>query len=252
MSTLTAESPSTSVLRIEARLFAREPGSLFWILAFPTLLLLGVGLVPDFRTAEDSLGGQRVIDLYASVCVLLAMIMAAIMAMPPVVAGYREAGILRRLRTTPMHPGAILGAQVGLHAGAVLVSIGLALVTANLVHDVPLPGNVASYVVMVVLAAAASFSIGAVVTAVSANARVVQTVGTIVFFPAMFTSGVWLPVQGMQGWLHTVVTATPLGAAAEALNDTLAGGNPALADVLVVLGWTLGLSLLAVRFFRWE
>ena len=32
-----------------------------------------------------------------------------------------------------------------------------------------------------------------------------QTIGTIVFFPSMFTAGVYFPVQAMQGWLHTVV-----------------------------------------------
>jgi len=255
-STETARTPRTSptaaVVRTEARLFGRELGSLFWILLFPTILLLIIGLVPGYRTPEDDLGGQRVIDLYASVCAILAMIMAAIMAMPPVIAGYRESGVLRRLRTTPMHPASLLGAQVGLHGAAVLAAIVLALTTARLVYDVPLPGSLGWYALSMVLATAAAFSIGAIVTAVSANTRVVQTVGTIVFFPMMFTSGVWLPVQGMGGWLHDVVTATPLGAAAEALNDSLVGRTPDLADLAVMLAWTAVLSLVAVRRFRWE
>ena len=245
-------SATVAVVRTEARLFGRELGSLFWILLFPTLLLVVIGLVPDFREPDEALGGQRIVDLYASVCALLAMIMAAIMAMPPVLAGYRESGVLRRMRTTPMHPASLLGAQVGLHAAAVLFSIALALATARLVHDVPLPADVAWYAVTTVLATAAAFAIGAVVTAVSATTRIVQTVGTIVFFPMMFTAGVWLPVQAMQGRLHTVVTATPLGAAAEALNDSLVGRSPDLVDVLVVVGWTAALSLVAVRTFRWE
>lgn len=242
----------TAVLRTEARLFAREPGSLFWILLFPTILLLVIGLVPDFKVVEDGLGGQRVVDLYASVVVVLAMIMAAIMAMPPVIAGYRESGVLRRLRTTPLHPAAILGAQVGLHAAAVLVSVALALGTAHLVYDVALPGNLASYVVCAVLATCAAFSIGAVVTAVSSNARVVQTVATIVFFPMMFTAGVWVPVQAMTGWVHDVVVLTPLGAASEAIHATLVGDDPDLLHVVVMVAWTVALSLVAVRTFRWE
>ncbi len=102
------------------RLFGRELGALFWILLFPSILLLILGFVPDFRTPEEDLGGQRVVDLYAAVCVILAMLMAAVMAMPAVIAGYRESGVLRRLRTTPVHPASLLGAQVGLHAAAVL------------------------------------------------------------------------------------------------------------------------------------
>jgi ABC-2 type transport system permease protein len=256
MSTATDRRPSgratAAVLRAEARLFAREPGSLFWVLAFPTVLLLVVGLVPSFRELDDALAGQRVIDVYVPVCVLLAMIMAAIMAMPPVIAGYRESGVLRRMRTTPVHPGSLLLAQVGLHAAAVLVSVVLALGAARLAYDVALPADVAWYAVCVVLATAAAFSIGAVVTAVAPNGRVVQTIGTIVFFPMMFTAGVWVPVQAMTGWLHTVVVATPLGAAAEALNDTALGRNPDLVDLAVMGGWTAVLLLVAARAFRWE
>jgi ABC-2 type transport system permease protein len=257
MSTTTATPTRSSganaaVLRTEATLFGRELGSLFWILLFPTILLVVIGLVPTFRTPEESLGGQRVIDLYASVCVILAMIMAAIMAMPPVVAGYRESGILRRLRTTPMHPGAILGAQVVLHAAAVLASVVIALATARVAYGVQLPGSLGWYALSVVLASAAAFSIGAMITSVSANTRVVQTIGTIVFFPMMFTSGVWLPVQTMEGWLRQVVTATPLGAAAEALNDSLQGIRPEIIDLVVMGGWTVVLSFVAIRLFRWE
>jgi ABC-2 type transport system permease protein len=241
-----------AVLRTEATLFTRELGSLFWILLFPTLLLAVLGLVPDFGDPDPALGGQRVIDLYASVVVLLAMIMAALMAMPPVVAGYRESGVLRRLRTTPVHPAMLLGSQVVLHAGAVLVSAVLALGTARVLFDVPLPGSVGWYAVSGVLATAAAFSVGAAVTSVSPSTRVVQTVGTIVFFPLMFSSGLWFPVQSMGGWLRDVVVLTPLGAGAEALNDALQGLRPDLLDLGVMGGWTVVLSLVAVRLFRWE
>ncbi|WP_210648844.1 ABC transporter permease [Nocardioides sp. SYSU D00065] len=245
-------SPTAAVVRTEAVLFGRELGSLFWIVLFPTILLVILGFVPDFTEPDPALGGQRVIDLYASVVVVLATIMAAVMAMPSVIAGYRESGVLRRLRTTPVHPAALLGAQVALHAAAVLGSVVLALGTARVLHDVPLPGAVGWYAVALVLTTAAAFSVGAVVTAVSASARVVQTVGTVVIFPLMFTSGVWMPVQTMSGWLRDVVVATPLGAASEALNDALHGLRPDLVDLAVVTGWAAVLSLVAVRLFRWE
>ena len=68
----------------------------------------------------------------------------------------------------------------------------------------------------------------------------------------MFSSGLWFPVQSMGGWLRDVVVLTPLGAGAEALNDALQGLRPDLLDLAVMGGWTVVLSLVAVRLFRWE
>ena len=243
--------PTVAVLRTEARLFSRELGSLFWIVLFPTALLSILGAIPSFRE-PDAVGSQRVVDLYVPVSVLLSMIMAAVMAMPPVLNGYRERGILRRLRTTPMHPGSLLLAQVALHAAAVVASAVLVIAVGRLVFDVPLPASIVGYAVAFVLALAAAFGIGAVVTAVSPNTRVGQTIGTIVFFPSMFTAGVWVPVQSLTGTLHDVVVLTPLGAASEALNDSLLGHFPDLIDLGVVAVWTALLGVLAVRLFRWE
>ena len=245
-------SATTTVLRTEARLAGREVGSLFWICIFPTVLLVILGSIPSFREPSADLGGQRTIDLYASIAVILAIIMGAIFAMPSVIATYRERGVLRRLRTTPVHPGSILMAQVAVHGAALIVSAVLVLAVGRLAFDVALTESLPWFVVVALLTAAATFAIGAAITAVSPTTRVAQTLSTAIAFPAMFTAGLWFPVQAMSGCLHTIVTATPLGAAAEALNDAHVGQAPALADVAVVLGWTAVLALVAIRFFRWE
>lgn len=60
------------------------------------------------------------------------------------------------------------------------------------------------------------------------------------------------PVQTMSGLLRDVVVLTPLGAAAEALNDSLLGRAPDVIDLEVMAGWTAVLALVAVSTFRWE
>lgn len=133
---------STAVLKAELRLFLREPFSLFWIVAFPTVLLVLLGLIPSFREPSADLGGSRVIDLYVPVNVLLAMIMAGIQALPPVLSGYRERGILRRMSTTPVRPGSLLAAQIVLHFAAALVSALLVIAVGRLAFGVALPGQI--------------------------------------------------------------------------------------------------------------
>ncbi len=100
-----------------------------------------LGFVPSFTEADDNLGGRRVIDLYVPVSVLLAMIMAGLQAMPPVLTAYRERGILRRMSTTPVRPSALLTAQIALHGAAALGSAALVVVVGRIGYGVALPGQ---------------------------------------------------------------------------------------------------------------
>ncbi|MFG2958474.1 hypothetical protein ACGF5O_32740 [Streptomyces sp. NPDC048291] len=61
---------NTAVLRTEFRLFGREPGAVFWVFLFPTLLLVILGSIPSFRGADKSLSGLRPVDAYVPVAVL--------------------------------------------------------------------------------------------------------------------------------------------------------------------------------------
>ena len=113
----TAEAPASkqsprgaasTVLRTEAALFGRELGSLFWIVLFPTMLLLIIGLVPDFTEPDEALGGQRFVDVYASVVVHPGDDHGLDHGDAGGDRGLPRGGVLRRLRTTPMHPAALL------------------------------------------------------------------------------------------------------------------------------------------------
>ncbi|GAA2506565.1 ABC transporter permease [Streptomyces gobitricini] len=243
---------NTTVLKTEARLFAREPGSVFWVTVSPTLLLVILGLIPSFRKASDDLGGLRVIDLYVPVAVLFALIMAGLQAMPPVLTGYRERGILRRMSTTPVRPSALLTAQLLVHAAVALVSAVLVVAAGRAAFGVRLPERPAGYALALLLAVAAALALGATICAVSRTQKAATAVGSAVFFPTMFTAGVWVPVQAMPEALRSIVQLTPFGAAAEALADAAAGGRPAWTHLGVTALWTALLTWAAARWFRWE
>ncbi|WP_164699684.1 ABC transporter permease [Modestobacter sp. KNN46-3] len=244
--------PGRAVLATETRLFLREPGSLFWILMFPTLLLVVLGLVPGFDEPSAEFGGVSFVAAYVPVSCLLAAIMAGVTAMPAVISAYRERQVLRRIATTPARAAHVLGAQVALHAATVLVSVVLVLAVGRLAFGVPLPAALPAWALSYLLALVAVFTIGALVSGTAPSSRAASTVGTVVFFPLMFTAGVWYPVSAMSGLVRDVVAATPTGAAALALDRAQAGELPTLLQVLVVAGWAVVLAVLAVRCFRWQ
>lgn len=88
--------------------------------------------------------------------------------------------------------------------------------------------------------------------AVSRTQKIATAVGSVVFFPTMFTAGVWVPVQAMPDTLQRIVGLTPFGAASEALDAAAAGGRPGWAALGVMALWTAALTGASVRWFRWE
>ncbi|MFI2644858.1 ABC transporter permease [Streptomyces sp. NPDC018610] len=242
----------TAVLRTEIRLFRREPGAIFWILLFPTLLLVILGSVPSFREPDDALGGLRLIDTYVPVTVLLGLILGGLQGMPQVLTGYRERGILRRMSTTPVRPVTLLTAHMVVFAGAALASALLALLVGRLAFGVRLPEQPFGYAVALVLAVLVALSLGSVISALSRTTKIAGAVGSAALFPMMFCAGLWAPVQAMPRVLARIVDRTPFGAAAEALNEAAGGQWPAWTHLGVLVAWTVLLTAGAARWFRWE
>ncbi|WP_329337071.1 ABC transporter permease [Streptomyces sp. NBC_01352] len=243
---------NSAVLKGEFRLLRREPGSLFWILLFPVLLLVILGSIPSFRDPDPALDGLRVIDVYVPVTVLLGLLVGGIQAMPQTLTGYRERGILRRMSTTPVRPVALLSAQMLVYGAAALASALLALVAGRLVFDVRLPEQPFGYAVALLLTVLATLALGAVICALSPTTKVAGAIGSAVFFPAMFCAGVWMPVQTMPDVLARIVEYTPFGAASQALNQAAAGDWPGWGHLGVLVAWTVLLTAGAARWFRWE
>ncbi|MFE9059438.1 ABC transporter permease [Streptomyces mutabilis] len=243
---------NTAVLRTEIRLFGREPGGVFWILLFPTLLLVILGSVPSFRESDPNLGGLRPVDAYVPVAVLLGLIVGGLQGMPPTITGYRENGILRRMSTTPVRPSALLTAQMLVFGGAALLSALVTLTVGRLAFDVTLPEQPFGYLLALLLALGASLALGALLSALSRTTKIATAIGSTALFPAMFCAGVWLPVEAMPDLLADIVGWTPFGAAAQALNDSATGAWPGWTHLGVLAAWTVLLTAAASRWFRWE
>ena len=68
----------------------------------------------------------------------------------------------------------------------------------------------------------------------------------------LFFAGLWWPRELMPAVLRDVSDVIPLGAAVEAIQDSMRGPFPPAAPLLVLTGWAVLFSMLAMRFFRWE
>ena len=244
---------TTALTRLETRLFLREPMWLIFGLLFAPLLLVAMGyLFPGFDEPLDELDGERLIVLYVPTVIGLALAMLSLMTLPMTTATYREEGILRRLRTTPVHPAKLLVAHVTVLSIVAVAGTAATVVVAALAFDVPVPQSPVWFAIAFVLGIASMFSMGLLIGAVSRSATTAQVLGFAVFFPMLFFAGVYVPRGYMSDALTTISNLTPLGAAVQAMLDAWAGTTPSGQQLLVMALYAVVFSLAAVRLFRWE
>jgi len=239
--------------RTEGKLFVRDPIALFFGLVFPGVLLLALGyFFPGFDEASADLDGARYIDVYATMAIALGLATLGLVTLPPILGSYRQFGILRRLRTTPVHPAKLLSAQLIVHVAVAVVAALLAIAAAVVAFDVVIPESPLWFVMSFLLAAAAIFAIGLLVGAVVRSSAAGQGIGMAIYFPMLFLAGLWIPRSIMSDGLRTVSDYTPLGAAVQAMQDSWSGITPSLTHLLVMAAYAVGLGFIAVRLFRWE
>ncbi|GAA5190627.1 ABC transporter permease [Rugosimonospora acidiphila] len=259
MSVTTAPAPATakaSALRrmvlTEFKLYLRERIGPVWGVGFPLLLLVIFGSIPSFRRPSADLGGLTELDVYVPVLVAFVVTMLSLVSLPIVLAGYRERGILRRLRTTPVGPGRVLIAQLCVSLGTVVVTVAVLLAVARLGYGVALPKQFGGFVVATLLAVAALMAVGLFVAALAPTGKAAQAIGTLLFFPMMFFAGLWLPIAQMPRVLQHISHAAPLGAAVQALQDSAQGHWPHPLQLGTMAAYAVVFGLAAAKLFRWE
>jgi ABC-2 type transport system permease protein len=240
-----------TLLETELKLFVREPMLLLWGLVFPVILLVLLGIAGP-KKPEHALGDVKFIVVYTPVVIMLMLTVLSLSALPAALASYRDRGYLRRLSTTPVGASRLLAAQIVIDLALEAVAVALILVIARLAFSVPLPQQFGGFLLAIVLTISAMLGFGVLIAAVAPSQRVAAAIGSVLLFPLMFFAGLWVPQAEMSAGLRDVSHYTPLGAAAPAVQNAIAGHWPGSVHLLVLAGYAVVLCSLAVRFFRWE
>jgi ABC-2 type transport system permease protein len=225
----------------ELRLFVREPLAIFFILAFPLILLWLNG---------SQFGNEvgRLVPGY----VALVLATVGLTQLPGVLATYRERGILRRLATTPVPPATVLGAQLVVYLLAGAVGVALLLAAATVFYDLALPRAAAAAALVYAAGAIAMCALGFLVAALAPNARTANAIGFVVYFPMIFLCGAVIPRHALAASMRRIGEFLPLGPVVTGLDDAWSGAGLDLAALaaltaMVVVAWVVG-----ARVFRWE
>ena len=238
---------------IETRLFLREPMAAFFTLAFPLMLLFLFGAIYGNEPAEI-FGGKGTMDV--SVPAYIAMIISTVglLSIAINVSSYREKGILRRFRSTPLRPYVILLDNVLVNFFMTLCGTGLLILAAVLTYHIRFDGNALLFLAAFTLSALSFFSLGFVIASLASTTRVAQVVGMVIFYPMLFLSGAAIPIEIMPDAIRKVAGFLPLTYVVDLLQATWFGEPLAdqLSGILILGGVLIAGSALSALTFRWE
>lgn len=236
----------------EARLARRTPAAVIGSIGLPVVLTIIFGELPSFHQRASVLGGLTGFDVYVPVILVLGLAMLTLWGLPGPLVSYRELGVLRRLSTTPVPPSWLLAAQVVVQMCVALAGMAIVLVTSVTAFGAPTPKSTGGLALSCLLSVTGLFALGLLIAALARTASSVSVIGRLTLIPLMFFAGLWLPRALMPAVLLAMSNYTPLGAAVQAIQDSMQTGFPPAAPLLVLAGYAAVFGFLARRLFRWE
>jgi ABC-2 type transport system permease protein len=201
--------------------------------------------------------GFKYIDFLVPGIVAMSLMTTGIYGISGTFVTYRERGVLRRLKATPMPLGSFISSRVLMQLFVALLQAGLVLATGSLLFHVHV-GGAGTWLQMAVLAilGSASFvTIGFFVASVSKNIEIAAALSNVIGTPMMFLSGIFFPMDSAPHWIQPVVHAMPLKYLADAMRAVIIQGHSlgyVWLDMVVLVGVALVFLAFSVRFFKWE
>ncbi len=238
---------------VEAKLFLREPEAAFFTLAFPLVMLFIFGGIYG-NEPTPFFSGRGMVDVSTPAYMAMIIGTTGLLSIAIHVANYRERGILRRYRATPLHPTAILASQVAVNFVMTLLGALLLVIAAKLVYNLRFEGDVLSVLAGFTLSTLSFLSIGFLLASLTPTARAANIVGMVVFYPNLFLSGATIPKEVFPETINIVSRALPLTYVVRLLQG-LWFGEPwgeHLVEAAVLLGMLVVGVAVSAWTFRWE
>jgi ABC-2 type transport system permease protein len=205
---------------IELKLFVREPVALGVALLYP--ILVQVIMAGVFGAEADAAGpfkGGTGIDYYTAGSIGIVIGALGLMVLPIRLAGYRERGVLRRLRASSVPIWSLFLALGVVTLIVALAGTALMLVLGFLAYKANPPEAAGIVVVGFFLGLASHLALGVLLGSVLPTARAAQGVGLALFFAMMFMSGAGPPRDVMPDAMAAATDFLPLTHVVNALQD---------------------------------
>jgi ABC-2 type transport system permease protein len=239
---------------IEIKIFLREPLGAFGTIGFPVLFFLVVGRVTGRRLAAPSLAASGFIRVGLPVLASLLIAVSSVLSLVTIISIYREGGILKRLRATPLRPQTILTAHVIVKLMLTAATLALMVLAGKRYYPVGVQVPFFSFTIALLITTWSILSIGFLIASFVPTARFAQPIGAIILYPMFALSGLFVPIDSLPPALHAVARVLPLTYAVSLLQGIWNGDawSAHVGDIAALVLVFVACTALSTKVFRWE
>ena len=236
-------------LSFEQRTFWRSREAAIFIFVFPLLLYALLGSV-----YSGEIEGEPAVDVLLAGLFGYGAMNTAFGGLAIILVGRREAGVLKRLRSTPLPPqtyiAAVLLSWLVVFA---LEAVGLVALGA-FAFGASSPANWLGFAGAIVLGVACFAGMGVGAASLIRSAEGVSAVVTVIVLPMAFLSGSFGPTAEYPRVLQAIADVLPLTYFIDIVNGVYLEGESLFADPAalgVVAAWGIAGLGVALRRFSW-
>lgn len=167
----------------------------------------------------------------------------------------KKAGILRRLRATPLKASQLIGAIAIQYLLIGLASVAVMFIVGLVVFDFNMRGDYLNLGIFTIISILLMFGFGLAIGGWAKNENQSAPLSNLVAFPLMFLSGVFFPRFLMPEWLQGITHYLPLSPIIDGLRLIMTEGQTLLQlgpQLLIIAVWIVVIYGVAIKFFRWE
>jgi ABC-2 type transport system permease protein len=239
---------------IEIKIFLREPLGAFGAIGVPVLMFLvvgrylGSGRTPPTAATADFI--RTGLPVFAAIVIAI----GAVLSLVTIISIYREGGILKRLRATPLGPRTILTAHVVVKLLLTAVTLAAMVLAGRRYYPADISIPVVSFALALLISTLSVLSMGFLIASMVPTARFAQPIGAVILYPMIALSGLFVPISSFPPALQGLTRVLPLTYAVSLLHGILVGDpwSVHLGDVAALALVFAACTALSSKVFRWE
>jgi ABC-2 type transport system permease protein len=239
---------------IEIKVFMREPLGAFGTIGFPVIVFLVIGRAAGHNISTPSLAANNFLRTGLPVLASLLISVSCVLSLVTIISIYREGGILKRLRATPLRPQTILTAQVIVKLMLTAATLLLMVLAGKRYYPISVHVPLFGFTIALLISTVSILSMGFLIASIVPTARFAQPISAAILYPMVAVSGLFMPINAMPLFLRAIVRVLPMTYAVSLLEGIWNGNawSTHIGDVAALAIAFVVFTALSAKVFRWE